>query len=55
MTLKDFLNSVTIDDMDKMIVFRDNQQVGWGNIKILKNTKTTIEITTDSSPISDKS
>lgn len=56
MTLRDLLKRVNTDDMDKMIIFRDNDQVGWANIRILKNTETTIEITTDSSsPFSDES
>ncbi len=50
MTLKDFLNRVTVEDEDKMLIWKEDLDgKGWANIDIRIND-CTIEIGPDKSP-----
>lgn len=56
-TLKDFMKRVDVENEEtqqKMLLFRDNKQCGWTNIRLLRETDNSIELTFDSgSPFSD--
>ena len=50
MTLKDFLNRVTVEDEDKMLIWKEDLDgKGWANIDI-RIKDLTIEIGPDKSP-----